>query len=225
MNGGHSFSGYSCTSGLQLHLDYFSDVISFNMENMTSAIITVQSGMRLGRLYGSILEITAGINTENLTYVMGGGTCATVGVTGHVLCGGYGMLGRELGLTSDQVAGFQVVTAQGELVTADATTNTDLFWALRGSCSSAFGVVVSVSFRLQRVETTKMTAFEYHVARLDNMIQVAQWFQTYGSLKAPSKLTLTLTFNNNFTSYIKGIFISTYSFHYLLDDNVIQEFI
>ena len=55
-----------------------------------------------------------------------------------------------------------------------------------------------------------MTVLEYHVAGLDNMIQVAQWFQTYGSLKAPSKLTLTLTFNNNFTSYIKGIFISTY---------------
>ena len=36
------------------------------------------------------------------------GTCPTVGVTGHILCGGYGRLGRYTGLTSDQVLGFKV---------------------------------------------------------------------------------------------------------------------
>ena len=40
-----------------------------------------------------------------------------------------------------------MVTAAGEYVTANSTSNTDLFWALRGGGGSTFGVAISVTVK------------------------------------------------------------------------------
>jgi FAD/FMN-containing dehydrogenase len=49
-------------------------------------------------------------------------------------------LSRKLGLTIDSLDGVEIVTADGQLVTADEETRPDLFWALRGGGGN-FGVV------------------------------------------------------------------------------------
>ena len=86
---------------------------------------------------------------------IGGGSCATVGVTGLSLGGGVGVLARTYGLTCDQLAAVEVVTADGTIRTVDQRNDADLFWALRGGGGS-FGAVTELTFDVRaapRVQT------------------------------------------------------------------------
>ncbi|HEY2127531.1 MAG TPA: FAD-binding oxidoreductase [Streptosporangiaceae bacterium] len=75
------------------------------------------------------------------------GSSPNVGVTGYTTGGGLSWLGRAYGLSANNVEAFEVVTADGRLVRADAAQETDLFWALRGGGGS-FGVVTAAELRL-----------------------------------------------------------------------------
>ena len=77
------------------------------------------------------------------------GSSTSVGAVGYTLGGGVGPLVRRYGFTSDWVRGFRVVTADGELVTADRETNPDLFWALRGGKG---GLAIVTEMTLELVE-------------------------------------------------------------------------
>jgi hypothetical protein len=70
-----------------------------------------------------------------------------VGVVGYTLGGGLSWMGRCYGLSANNVEAFELVTADGELVRADAASEPDLFWALRGGGGS-FGVVTGIELRL-----------------------------------------------------------------------------
>ncbi|KAK9815262.1 hypothetical protein WJX72_000860 [[Myrmecia] bisecta] len=72
---------------------------------------------------------------------------------GLVVNGGFGVASKVFGATCDHVVSLQLVTAAGEVVTADADHNPDLFWAARGA-GSAFGVVTKMTFRLHEVGPT-----------------------------------------------------------------------
>ncbi|MPZ23719.1 MAG: FAD-binding protein, partial [Dehalococcoidia bacterium] len=75
------------------------------------------------------------------------GSSPTVGVVGYTLGGGFGLLGRKYGYAADHVHRIEVVTADGELRTASADENSDLFWALRGGKGN-FGIVTAIEFTL-----------------------------------------------------------------------------
>ena len=83
--------------------------------------------------------------------MVGFGDAGTVGVSGITLGGGVGYLTRKLGLTVDAVLAFELVTADGTLVTADTGSHPDLFWALRGGGGN-FGVVTRMKYRLSPLE-------------------------------------------------------------------------
>ena len=69
----------------------------------------------------------------------------SLGIGGHVTHGGYGFATHPHGLTLDAMIGANVVLADGSLVHASETENSDLFWALRGA-GSAFGIAVDFEF-------------------------------------------------------------------------------
>jgi hypothetical protein len=75
------------------------------------------------------------------------GSSPDVGVVGYSLGGGIGWLARKHGLQTNSVTAIELVTADGELIRADAQNHADLFWALRGGGGN-FGVVTAIEFRL-----------------------------------------------------------------------------
>jgi FAD/FMN-containing dehydrogenase len=80
-----------------------------------------------------MFEIYAEAVKNNITVVGGGDV--EVGIGGWITGGGHSPVSSKFGLGADQVLEMEVVTADGELHTINATTNPDLFWAMRGVSS------------------------------------------------------------------------------------------
>jgi FAD/FMN-containing dehydrogenase len=80
------------------------------------------------------------------------GTCPTVGLSGLSQAAGFGRLSRLYGLTCDNVLEITLVTAAGEVVTANPHEHADLFWACRGGGGGNFGAIVELTGRLHPVD-------------------------------------------------------------------------
>src|SRR5271157_3632261 len=85
------------------------------------------------------------VTTKGGRYVQGGG-CMTVGVAGIILGGGFGSFSKAYGTAGASLLEAEVVTADGEVRIANACSNPDLFWALKGG-GGGFGVVTRVTLR------------------------------------------------------------------------------
>lgn len=100
------------------------------------------------------------------TYLIGfertavGGRISPIGVPGLTLGGGINFHGNQYGWAADNVLEYEVVLANGELAIANETSNTDLFWALKGGGSN-FGIVTN--FKLRTVPSSKVLAGIYTI--------------------------------------------------------------
>ena len=100
--------------------------------------VSIEAGAIWGRVYDQV-SVEAG------RYVQGGG-CLTVGVAGFLNGGGFGSLSKNFGIGAASLLEAEVVTADGDIKLANACTNPDLFWALKGG-GGGFGVVTRVTVR------------------------------------------------------------------------------
>jgi len=130
-SGGHSYAGYSTTTGLVV------DVSLMSQLDVRGNTAKVGAGSRL-------IDVYSGLPQQGVS--IPGGSCPSVGVAGLALGGGIGVVGRLHGLTSDNIVGLKLVTADSRTVVANATTNADLFWACRGGGGGNFGVVTEFQF-------------------------------------------------------------------------------
>jgi FAD/FMN-containing dehydrogenase len=104
---------------------------------------------------GPAIKVGAGVESiEAFTFASShklmvvGGNCPTVGIAGgYTQGGGHGQLASKYGLSADQVLEWEVITTSGDLVTANANSHPDLFWALRGGGGGTYGVVVSMTIK------------------------------------------------------------------------------
>lgn len=93
------------------------------------------------------------VTTRGGRYVQGGG-CATVGVPGLVLGGGFGSFSKRYGMAAGSLLEAELVTADGEVRTVNACTHPDLFWALKGGGGPTFGVVTRLTLRTHALPET-----------------------------------------------------------------------
>src|SRR5882724_1821118 len=83
-------------------------------------------------------------------YVQGGG-CTTVGVAGLIQSGGFGTFSKRYGMAAAGLIEAEVVTADGMVRNANACTNPDLFWALKGGGGGSFGIVTRLTLRTREL--------------------------------------------------------------------------
>ncbi len=137
--GSHSISGQSsCDGGLMIDLALMKEIQLDPARHIAKA----QPGVLLGEL---------DTKCQSVGLVTPLGTASDTGIAGLTLGGGQGRLMRRFGLSCDNVRAFEIVTANGKLLTASAMENPDLYWALRGGGGN-FGVVTRFEYQLHPLD-------------------------------------------------------------------------
>lgn len=106
---------------------------------------------------------------------LNGGHCPPVGIGGFLLQGGQGWNQRGWGWAAEHIVAIDVVTAEGEIVRADATQNQDLYWAARGAGPSFPGIVVK--FHLKTQPRFKFLGHSVQMYELADFDEAFTWLQ------------------------------------------------
>jgi FAD/FMN-containing dehydrogenase len=162
--GGHSFAGFAlCQDGLMIDLTPMHGVVV----DAAARRVTCGGGTTWAQLDAA---------TQEHGLAVPGGFISHTGVAGLTLGGGLGWLSRKAGLSCDNLAGAEVVTADGRVLHASADENADLFWALRGGGGN-FGVVTALEFRAVEVgPLIQLGMFFFHVDQGRALLRVAREF-------------------------------------------------
>jgi FAD/FMN-containing dehydrogenase len=147
--GGHSIPGFSTTDG-GIVLD-LSPMKGIRVDPLSRRVVA-----QAGCLWSDLDH-----ETQAFGLALTGGLVSTTGIAGFTLGGGLGWLVRNCGLTSDNLVGADVVTADGQLVHASADEHPELFWALRGGGGN-FGVVTSFEYALHEVGPTVFAGVAFY---------------------------------------------------------------
>jgi hypothetical protein len=150
--GGHSVAGKSvCEGGLMVDLSAMKGI----RVDPARRTVRAETGLKLG-------EFDRETQAFGLATTLG--VVSATGIAGLTLGGGWGHLHAKYGLALDNVISADVVTADGRLLTANASENPDLFWGIRGG-SGNFGIVTSLEYRLHEVGPIVGGAIFYPAAK------------------------------------------------------------
>jgi hypothetical protein len=176
-SGGHSYEGFSQSPDLVIDVRGMK-AIKLSVDKKS---VSVGSGAQLGSVYDALASNHLAIPA---------GSCFPVGVAGHSLGGGFGLLGRPFGLACDSIVSMEVVDASGKILTASAQENPDLFWALRGGGNGNFGGVTNFNFRTSSVNMVAKFAITWTKPVTQAVKIVQAWQQWLENM--PSSITGTL---------------------------------
>ena len=159
-SGGHSYGGYSSTSGVIVDVSRLNRV---TLDSQHRAV--VGAGARLIDVYDTLWQHGRTVPA---------GSCPTVGIAGLALGGGVGLASRKYGLTCDNLLEATVVLANGTAVVANARQHPDLYWALRGGGGGNFGIVTRLVFRTHPVGQVATYALEWPWSDAAKVVQAWQ---------------------------------------------------
>ena len=137
-SGGHSLAGFGSGDG----------VLVIDTRDLRGLHVDLERGVAWAGAGLTAGEVTAALAEHGMAIPFG--DTGTVGIAGLTLGGGIGWLARKYGLAIDSLLAAEIVTADGQVLTASAEEHPDLFWALRGGGGN-FGVVTRFSYRLSPV--------------------------------------------------------------------------
>jgi FAD/FMN-containing dehydrogenase len=161
--GGHNVSGNAvCDGGLMIDLS-----------SMKSVRVDPQG--KTGRAEPGVIWREFDHETQAFGLATTGGLVSTTGIAGLTLGGGLGWLMGSHGLASDNLISVDVVTADGQLLTASKSINEDLFWGLRGGGGN-FGIAASFEFQLHPVGPMLGGTLIY---RLDKAAETIKFYDNF----------------------------------------------
>jgi FAD/FMN-containing dehydrogenase len=178
--GGHGVAGTAVSDGgLMIDLSLMKDIRVDPVSRQATAAP--------GLLWG---EFDRATQAQSLATT--GGQVSHTGIAGLTLGGGLGYLMGKHGATCDNLLSADVVTADGEMLTANAEQNPDLFWALRGAGAN-FGIVTSFRYRLHPLGEVLSGLLLHPRESADDLIAFHREFLA-GS---PDELYTTIAFLNS----------------------------
>jgi FAD/FMN-containing dehydrogenase len=176
--GGHSTVGYgTCDGGVVIDLSPMKE-IEVDPEARTAR---ADAGLTWG-------EFDAATQQHGLAVT--GGRFSTTGIAGLTLGSGSGWLERKCGLTADSLLSVDIVTANGEQITASEDENAELFWGIRGGGGN-FGIVTSFTYRLH--EVGPMVYGGQLVCLPDRAVEILRFMREY-MVDAPDDLGAAVAF-------------------------------
>lgn len=204
-NGGHSYAGYCLNEG-GIVLD-LSRMHSFDIDHESMTLKT-QAGATWEQLY-------KGLRGENEQYMLIGGQCPTVGVSGFTLGGGLSTFSRKYGLAVDNLLAVKHVDANGNILelTNQETdpTRKELFWALSGGGGGNFGVAVEFTFRIHKLPNRTVVCGEltWNIPQQANEFNDAM--DTFNSMDAPDELCIDAYWNYDANGQYQAMMTTIYN--------------
>jgi FAD/FMN-containing dehydrogenase len=172
-SGGHGVAGHAvCDGGLVIDLSPMKG-------------IRIDPQARTARAQAGVLWGELDWETQLFGLATVGGIVTHTGIAGLTLGGGIGWLTRKYGATVDNLLSVDLVTADGELMTASEAVNPDLFWGVRGGGGN-LGIVTSFEYRLHPVGPTVLAGPIFHL--LEDASQVLGFYREFAAA-APDELT------------------------------------
>jgi len=160
--GGHNWCQPSLRNGgLLIDLAELNQVVSIDVEARRAVVQPIISNRDIQKV----------LNAKGLAYPSG--HCPQVKLSGYLLGGGMSWNQGMWGAGSESVEAIELVTAEGELITASRDENPDYFWAARGSGSGFFGVVTR--YHLKLYPLPKAIHGSTYFYSLDDAPAVAGW--------------------------------------------------
>jgi len=161
-------------------------ILTADMQGVTIDAVAQTARVEAGVKWGVVLEKAQAAGLAPLL-----GSSPDVGAVGYTLGGGMGWLARKYGLSADSVNYFEVVTADGQLLRASQTENSDLFWGLRGGGGS-LGIVTGMEIKLYPVTTVYGGNLFYPIEQAREVIaHYREWLPT-----VPDELTSSFALMN-----------------------------
>lgn len=191
--GGHGIQGFAnCEGGLRIDLSRMTTVLV----DEATGIARVQGGATLGDVDRETPRAGLAVPT---------GVAPTTGMGGLTLGGGVGWLHRKYGLTLDCLRSVEIVTADGQVRRASATSEEDLFWAVRGGGGN-FGVVTEFEFQAVPVHPEMALALvSYSMSDFESISrQWRDWTRTLPDEVTSRLITLTPIEHPNMPAEITG---------------------
>jgi len=157
--GGHNIAGNAtCDGGLVIDLTHMKSV-------------RVEPSRHTARAEPGVTWREFDHATQTFGLATTGGQISTAGIAGLTLGGGWGYLARKYGLACDNLLSVDVVTADGQFLTAGADENADLFWGLRGGGGN-YGVVTSFEYQLHPVGPVFGGIVAYPIQRAKTVLEL-----------------------------------------------------
>ncbi|KAI9437990.1 FAD dependent oxidoreductase [Lactarius indigo] len=177
--GGHAFNpGFSSTTGVQISLTRFSNIVL----NNATGTVDAGPGVTWDQVYAAL--DSTGVNIV-------GGRIPTVGVSGLTLGGGFAFMSNQYGLGIDNMEKYELVLPNGT-ITNVTQSNKDLWFALRGGGNN-FGIVTKFTHKTVPQGQVWGGTLNYNVDQLDLVKDAVVKFQQKNDTKAALNVPIIYT--------------------------------
>lgn len=172
--GGHSYEGFSQSVDVVIDVRGLTTIAV----DKTAGLVTVGAGVSLYQIYQALAAKGLALQA---------GSCPTVGISGHLMGGGHGLLARSHGLTCDSLQQVTVVDSQARVLHANAGAEPDLFWACRGGGGGSFGIATQFTIRAFPLRTALVFGVSWKLSQSQAARMFAAW-QAFAP-NAPATIT------------------------------------